>query len=101
MFKWVNHKNLIIIVLLISIPHILSLVDYVDLIYNVLCRIFIVKFPVSQNQKYNNYEPGNVNINYILEKEEINFDFLKCLKLIIWKMLITPKISLMQIYVIK
>ena len=70
---------------MISIPHGLGLVDYGDLIYNVLCRIFIVKFPVSQNQKYNNYEPGNVNINYILEKEEIDFDLLKCLKLIFEK----------------
>ncbi len=45
LFKWVNPKNLIIIILLISIPHGLGLVDYVDIIYIVLCRkVLLLKF---------------------------------------------------------
>ena len=57
LFKWVNPKNLIIIVLLISIPYGLGLVDYGDLIYNVLCRkVLLLKF-LFQNQNYKNYEP--------------------------------------------
>ena len=44
---------------------------------------------------------GNANINYNQEKEDIDFDLLKCLQLIIWKILIILKMWLMEIYVIK
>ena len=71
LFKWVNPKNLIIIVLLISIPHGLGLVDYGDLIYNVLCRkVLLLKF-LFQNQNYNNYDPLEMLILIIIRKKKI------------------------------
>ena len=71
LFKWVNPKNLIIIVLLISIPYGLGLVDYGDLIYNVLCRkVLLLKF-LFQNQNYNNYDPLEMLILIIIRKKKI------------------------------